>query len=256
MPDDFDPRLGKRLIAESRLRRNELRIERAINKALDVHKGRAMAALRSQHSMTAAAPPDAFDTVGWDATVIREVKPVIDDVLEGLASGVVNFLDLSPEMRAQILGAIDIEAFAADFAERVRTIGPDTANRVISELSVGIGKGEGMDKLSKRITESFGVAKSNAARIARTETHGAAEMTTFKSAGAIANTGLELTKSWLATSDARTRPTHRRAEGDNDAIPLDQPFRVGEAELEYPGSDGPADEVINCRCSVIYEVKE
>lgn len=250
MPEDVDPRLGRRLIAESRLRRNELRIERAISKALDVHQKRAMAALRSQHSLTAAVPPDAFDTTGWDATVLREVQPVIEDVLQGIATGVFSFLDLSPEIRAQILGALDIDAVAADFTERVKTIGPSTADRVMSELSVGIGQGEGIPQLSKRIRESFGVAESHAARIARTETHGAAEATTYKSAGAIARAGFALTKTWLATSDRHTRPTHAAADGQT--VRLDQPFQVGGALLDYPGGDGPAEEVINCRCSTIF----
>lgn len=58
-------------------------------------------------------------------------------------------------------------------------------------------------------------------------------------------------KTWLATSDERTRETH--AEADGQTVPLEQPFSVGSSELMYPGDpDGPDDECINCRCTLIY----
>jgi hypothetical protein len=34
---------------------------------------------------------------------------------------------------------------------------------------------------------------------------------------------------------------------------MDEPFIVGESELMYPSDpEGPAEEVINCRCAVLY----
>lgn len=56
-------------------------------------------------------------------------------------------------------------------------------------------------------------------------------------------------KRWRSRDDARTRATHRAADGQ--AVPLDSPFRVGGAELQYPGDpSGPAGEVLNCRCEM------
>lgn len=62
-------------------------------------------------------------------------------------------------------------------------------------------------------------------------------------------------KEWLATGDNRTRETHQAAwaeySGDG-AIPIDQPFVVGGASLDYPGDPaGPPEETINCRCTSI-----
>ena len=55
-------------------------------------------------------------------------------------------------------------------------------------------------------------------------------------------------KQWLATADARTRPTHSEASGQ--VVPLEAPFRVGGFELMYPGDpQGPPGEVIQCRCT-------
>jgi len=57
-------------------------------------------------------------------------------------------------------------------------------------------------------------------------------------------------KQWIATDDRRTRPTHDAA--DKQRTLLRQPFRVGSAELLFPGDPrGPAAEVINCRCTML-----
>ncbi|MGH3586075.1 MAG: phage minor head protein [Pseudonocardia sp.] len=57
-------------------------------------------------------------------------------------------------------------------------------------------------------------------------------------------------KAWLATADQRTRPTHRDA--DHQQTLLTSPFMVGGAPLMYPGDPrGPAQEVIQCRCSML-----
>lgn len=58
-------------------------------------------------------------------------------------------------------------------------------------------------------------------------------------------------KRWSAILDKRTRDTHREVNGA--AIPIDEYFQVGEALLLYPKSDSSyPEEVVNCRCSVIY----
>ena len=59
----------------------------------------------------------------------------------------------------------------------------------------------------------------------------------------------ELEKTWIATIDGKTRPTHFAADGQR--TPLTGTFSVGHAALHYPGDpDGPPEEVRNCRCRV------
>src|SRR5690606_15955338 len=85
-----------------------------------------------------------------------------------------------------------------------------------------------------------------AQRIARTESTGA-----YNAAGlaALADEG-ETTKVWIATEDARTRPSHRAA--DRQAVPITQPFEVGASALLMPGDpSGPAHETVNCRCTMV-----
>jgi hypothetical protein len=60
-----------------------------------------------------------------------------------------------------------------------------------------------------------------------------------------------LFKQWVATLDARTRPSHAAADGQVQE--RNGRFRVGAAYLEYPGDPlGPPGEVINCRCTIIF----
>ena len=62
-------------------------------------------------------------------------------------------------------------------------------------------------------------------------------------------TGQEWVKTWVATEDARTRPTHAAADGQ--VQPILEPFTVGTAKLDNPGDfDAPPEEFWNCRCAM------
>jgi len=60
----------------------------------------------------------------------------------------------------------------------------------------------------------------------------------------------DVRKVWIATNDGRTRDSHRDI--DRESVGIDQPFSNG---LMYPGDpNGPASEVINCRCTMLTRV--
>ena len=92
------------------------------------------------------------------------------------------------------------------------------------------------------------MSRSRALTIARTEVISAANTASYESAR---STGLELEKKWL-TGGANIRDTHLDAEAQG-WIGMNDAFQVGSYEMEYPGdpSGGP-EEVINCKCTVIY----
>lgn len=103
-----------------------------------------------------------------------------------------------------------------------------------------------MAEATRRIDEVETYWQVRATRIARTESTGAFN---FGALSALADEGVTR-KTWVATEDSRTRPTHVAADGQT--VPLMQPFRVGTAVLQMPGDpSGPANETINCRCTVI-----
>lgn len=58
------------------------------------------------------------------------------------------------------------------------------------------------------------------------------------------------TKTWVSKRDEKVRTTHRIADGQT--VPVDQPFRVGATDLQYPGERGkPLQETANCRCIIV-----
>lgn len=58
-------------------------------------------------------------------------------------------------------------------------------------------------------------------------------------------------KQWIAIEDEATRPTHRDV--DMRVLPINQYFLVGNSLMRYPKDPlGNPEEIINCRCSIIY----
>jgi hypothetical protein len=63
-----------------------------------------------------------------------------------------------------------------------------------------------------------------------------------------------VTKTWIARDDARTRPTH--ANVDKTTVDANSVFIVGGFPLRYPHDPfGPVQETVNCRCRLIYGVR-
>jgi HK97 family phage portal protein len=134
---------------------------------------------------------------------------------------------------------------------RAKQLSDTTKLSILGVLEAGATGGFGADKIGRNILAAVGgdVGKVRAHTIARTETHTAA---VYGGEAAVAATGLDdLSKEWIAAEDARTRPSHRSADGQ---IRLQgEKFDVGTAKMSYPGDpNGPASEVINCRCVVGY----
>ena len=95
-------------------------------------------------------------------------------------------------------------------------------------------------------------SRSRANIIARTEAHSMMGTVQFKQAEALeAELEEPVYKIWLAGEDDRTREDHIEAQ-EQGAIPLNQPFRVGNSYLMYPGDpSGPPEQIINCRCKML-----
>lgn len=118
------------------------------------------------------------------------------------------------------------------------------------EVLDAMDKGEGIGEIRDRITASTSLLEPRALRVARTETVNAAN------AGAIAqmrDSGMNGTKEWVAKLDSRTREDHHDADGQT--VALDETFTVGGQYMDRPG-DGPASQVVNCRCTLVFNVDE
>jgi HK97 family phage portal protein len=110
----------------------------------------------------------------------------------------------------------------------------------------GVKKGESVNELADRVRDVFsGVDDARAWRartIARTEVVGAANKGQLEG-WSQADVGAQ--KEWVTAGDADVRDEHAAIDGEIKK--LNEPFSNG---LMYPGDvNGPAEEVVNCRCT-------
>jgi hypothetical protein len=250
---DPDPWLPDRLRHEAAIVRAEQRIFRTTWSGMRDWLGAVEQ--RTLGIQAAAPPPDPTSAWAEQASWIE----VLDGAILPAVSAV-----MWQRIRAE--GGREVAAVEAAVDRRLTGVRnrlrgiPDSAfSRIRDELRQGYSRGEDIDALRQRIEDTLNVNRdgkdnywrNRAEAIARTETMGAynggAQLAWADLARA---TGEQLEKGWLATLDKRTRETHFAADGQR--VPLDQPFTVGGWQLMEPGDpDGPAQEVINCRCTMI-----
>lgn len=221
-----------------------------------------------------AVTPDMANIVRtiWNQLTARELTPKLADVIRRTAdeirSGIIAVVgpDLPGAVVDQITGvavpdappvpiptlndvtAIDILSAASN---RMRNIGDVLWQNIRAELVDGLAAGDGIPELADRVRAAAPLTEARARMVARTETIGASNGAAMAQAR---STGLQMSKRWLATEDARTRPSHVAADGQT--VALNEPFMVGipvAGPLDFPGDPtGPASEIIQCRCSVLF----
>jgi uncharacterized protein with gpF-like domain len=128
-------------------------------------------------------------------------------------------------------------------------------NLVFAEIADAVNAGASLEQIAAKVDQVLDWTSSenwpNRARvIARTEVTRAMNAGVQGAGAEMARvTGRILSKTWHAHSDDRTRTDHRTVDGQK--VPFHQPFQVGAWNLMFPGDpNGPADEVINCRCNM------
>lgn len=124
-----------------------------------------------------------------------------------------------------------------------------TTHEIVKKvIDHGIENGLSEKEIASNLTDHFisGASESRARTIARTEVHNAAS---FGMQDGAEETGLQLTREWVAVMDDRTREDH--ADADGQTVGMDEPFQVGDESLDFPG-DGSPENSINCRCTVAY----
>lgn len=213
------------------------------------------------NAVAAAADPDpaepfvslddlaAIETA-WQQELRDSIIPQLMNTLVDGANDAIE--DLAREVPVLVDGRSAIsETYLMGANNRLSGIGSDLWQKTRAQLVVGMGEGESIDKLAARVRQELASTTVRAQRIARTEVIGASNAGAYMQVTAMGEDAPE-TKVWLATGDRRTRPTHRAANGQKR--PLTDDFDVGAASMKFPGDPrGPADEVVNCRCTVTWE---
>lgn len=140
-------------------------------------------------------------------------------------------------------------------SNRVKGLGDMAWDETRSQISQGMSQGESIEEITKRVQHAATVSENRARTVARTETIMAANAGGYAQARVLPEVVQPVNKQWLSTSDRRTRMSHVIA---NEQIQdLEKPFHVGGWPLMYPGDTrAPASEVVNCRCTTLYDVDE
>ena len=251
-----DPNEIARLIALTELANAEAGIFRRVWELL---KEWAVKLKKKIFGSSTTAGPGPVDPVGVFATQAwwdDHLEPVLATITEvwttGYEGGFTDQAEIIPDAWAA-------KQAAAEARNRLVNV-PDSVFTVIRGATLkATTEGWSADDLAAKVEEILGehdVAswRGRALTIARTEAlaaYNGGKMASFQAyAGSV---GGDWEKVWLATHDHRTRFSHtRKGGGDLQRVPLDANFVIGGAELPYPGYPlGPADEIINCRCSML-----
>lgn len=142
------------------------------------------------------------------------------------------------------------EYFSRFAAMKVQEITETSRKKIRRQLSIATAEGESVQEIATRLDKLYleDIIPNRSMTIARTESGAAANWASHAEAEA---TGYVKTKEWLTNKDGRERDTH--AEADGQIVPIDDQFVVGSARLGYPNDpSGPAEEIINCRCTMLY----
>ena len=184
----------------------------------------------------------------WEVLYRSALTAVAQDFGDRALAGLDTRSDAEPSWWTQ--GAA--EWVKQTVGERVADVNATTRKALQSIISKGLEDGLSIPDIARQIRELFrSTSEARALRIARTETIGAANAGAMFAAK---STGLPLRKEWLATMDTRTRETH--AEADGQTRGMDEPFTVGGFQMEQPGDPtAPPSEVVNCRCTVVFQVQ-
>lgn len=229
--------------------------------ALDGILGRIAASLGDATTITAASEAEASASLDDLNAVLADWRAAVDEIVLPYFGGIFEAGGVAATEQLAGIGVIvpapdreftDMAAaqYLAQSRDRFMGLGDEAWNAARDELLTGFREGEGIGALTRRVRNATDLTRSRAEALARTEVIAASNMGADARVRMLGDDAPPF-KQWLSTMDGRTRPTHRHADGQ--VRPLRVPFEVGASRLQVPGDPtGPAAEVINCRCTVLY----
>lgn len=123
--------------------------------------------------------------------------------------------------------------------------------KIQSVITQGVLQGESIDKIASRLQSVTDMNRVAATRNARTMTTSAQNGGRINAYRRAEEMGIKTLKVWLATPDSRVRDSHARLDGEERET--EEEFSNG---CRYPGDpNGAPEEVWNCRCTLISQVK-
>lgn len=124
---------------------------------------------------------------------------------------------------------------------------------VQAEISRGISAGLLYGEIARNLMAVTNVGLNKAMRIVRTEGHRVQQEGHLKAQRQAKEAGADIVKQWDSTLDGRTRPTHRKLDGQTRE--LEEPFEAEGKTAMHPGDFGIPGEDINCRCTLLQRAR-
>lgn len=188
-----------------------------------------------------------FDLEFEDEEIVKAILPIMQSIIGQVGTDALASIGSSVafnEVDPRVLSYLAKKELLVKGINR-------TTEKILTELLVDASAdGVSVAETARRIRNTFEFmgqgdqfSQSRSETIARTETIGA---NNFAATEGYKQSGVVARKQWLSSRDAFVRDSHMVLDGEE--VPLDGKFSNG---LSEPGVDGPADEVINCRCTVI-----
>ena len=174
---------------------------------------------------------DAF--VGRVYTLHQQDMPVIVPIdHDAVVKAVTMDIKLSSDLYTSL---------GADLTKLIKTI--------TAEITRGVASGLLYSDMMRNIANVCGIPLSRARTIVRTEAGRVQEQASMDAAKKAKAAGADVVKQWSAIRDGKTRPAHRRLDGQIREV--DEPFEIDGKTAMHPHDFGVAALDINCRCTML-----
>lgn len=137
-----------------------------------------------------------------------------------------------------------------------KSLGADVKNlrkAISQEISRGLASNASYGEIVRNVANQVNIPKKRARTIVMTETHRIKEEAAQSARVQARKEGCNIVKEWDATLDHKTRPTHRRLDGQIREV--DEPFEIDGKKAMQPGGFGRPEEDCNCRCISLTRAK-
>lgn len=239
----------------------ERKIERAMAQFFKDQGKRVVTALEAQGVLAGVAPsmPETADVVSSvreidpgqlfmifdvdkeNEEILAIMRPILEDIIEQAGNGALTAVGSGAQFKIE---DPRVQAFLAKKDLVLAGINDVTAEKVRNILVETSAEGVSVAETGRRIRDKFSdFSKVRAETIARTEVVGANNAAATEG---YRQSGVVQKKEWLTARDGNVRDSHVAVDGEQ--VALDARFSNG---LSSPGVDGPPEEVINCRCTVL-----
>jgi HK97 family phage portal protein len=194
---------------------------------------------------------------GWEEELAMifsgEAERLVEFVSPGILSGLEEGYRLAATMGLDVSFQMSdpaVQAWLAQRANLLSVVSDDIFEEIRGLLRQGLDAGQSTEELAQAIRELYNeLGDARSMTIARTESAGAinaGQLDAYRKSGV-------KKKRWLTARDEKVRPSHAAAAAQG-AIPMEQAFVNGLVAPHQAGA--PADEVINCRCTLVPVVED